>query len=79
MAWTSDLVPPADRGRAMATYYTAWELGIGGGQVLLGLLFPLGGFTGLFATAAGAALLGALLAIARLGPPARGSVSRPVS
>jgi MFS family permease len=70
MAWVTDVVPPGDRGRAMATYYTAWELGIGGGQVVLGLLFPLGGFSGLFVTAALVALLGAVLAISRIGPRA---------
>jgi MFS family permease len=71
MAWTTDLVPAGDRGRAMATYYTAWELGIGGGQILLGLLFPLGGFAGLFGTAAAFALLGAALAAIPPGPSAR--------
>jgi predicted MFS family arabinose efflux permease len=50
----------------MATYYTAWELGIGGGQVVLGLLFPLGGFPGLFVTAALVALVGTVLAISRI-------------
>ena len=71
MAWTTDLVPASDRGRAMATYYTAWELGIGGGQIFLGLLFPLGGFSGLFGTAAVFALIGAALAVIPLGPSAR--------
>jgi len=66
MAWAADLVPPGDRGKAMATYYTAWELGIGGGQIVLGLLLPVGGFGGLFATAALMALIGAALALARL-------------
>jgi MFS family permease len=68
MAWTTDLVSAGDRGRAMATYYTAWELGIGGGQVLLGLLFSLGGFAGLFGTAAVIALIGAVLAAVPFGP-----------
>jgi hypothetical protein len=53
----------------MAIYYTAWELGIGGGQVLLGLLFSVGGFVGLFGTAAAIALIGAVLAAVPFGPP----------
>jgi MFS family permease len=72
MAWVTDTVPPGDRGRAMATYFTAWELGIGGGQILLGLVFPLAGFTGLFATAALIALVGAALALGGSGIRARG-------
>jgi hypothetical protein len=52
----------------MATYYTAWELGIGGGQILLGLLFSVGGFVGLFGTAAVIALMGAVLAAVPVGP-----------
>jgi MFS family permease len=71
MAWTTDLVPAGDRGRAMATYYTAWELGIGGGQILLGLLFSVGGFVGLFGTAAVFALFGAALALMPSAPRAR--------
>jgi MFS family permease len=65
MAWATDLVPPGDRGRAMATYYTAWELGIGGGQIFLGLLIPLVGFAGLFAVAAAIPFTGAALALGR--------------
>ena len=59
----ADLVPPNDHGRALATFYTAWELGIGAGQVLFGALLPLAGFDGLFAAAAGLALLGSVLAL----------------
>ena len=65
MAWAADLVPPGDRGKAMATYYTAWELGIGGGQIVLGLLLPIGGFVSVFTSASMMALIGAALAFAR--------------
>ena len=74
MAWAADLVPPGDRGKAMATYYTAWELGIGGGQIVLGLFLPVGGFVGVFASAAMMALIGAALAFAR-SPAARTRVT----
>src|SRR5262249_34376787 len=37
LAMTTDRVSPDERGRAMGTLYTAWELGILGGAVLLGL------------------------------------------
>jgi MFS family permease len=63
MAWAADSVPPRDHGRALGTFYAAWELGIGGGQLLFGALLPVGGFDGLFAAAAGLALLGSLLAL----------------
>ncbi|MBI3458564.1 MAG: MFS transporter [Candidatus Rokubacteria bacterium] len=65
MAWAADLVAPVDRGKAMATFYTAWELGIGGGSILFGLLLPLGGFEALFATGAAIALAAGALALCR--------------
>jgi len=69
MAWAADVVPPEDRGKAMATYYTAWELGIAGGSILFGLLLPVGGFVGLFTAGAVIVLAGSGLALKRL-PPA---------
>jgi MFS family permease len=68
MAWAADLVGPADRGRAVATFYTAWELGIGGGQILFGLLLPLGGFEGLFGAGSALALVASALAFRRRTP-----------
>jgi predicted MFS family arabinose efflux permease len=65
MAWAADLVPPTDRGKAMATFYTAWELGIAAGSILFGLLLPLGGFDGLFLGGAGLVLAGAAVVAAR--------------
>ncbi|HBH00854.1 MAG TPA: MFS transporter [Candidatus Rokubacteria bacterium] len=44
MAMTVDRVPPEERGRALGTLYTAWELGIMTGAVALGLLVGLVGF-----------------------------------
>jgi predicted MFS family arabinose efflux permease len=63
MAWAADLVPPTDRGKAMATFYTAWELGIAAGSILFGVLLPLGGFDGLV-------LGGAMLVLAGAGAAA---------
>lgn len=69
MAWAADRVGPADRGKAIGTFYTAWELGIGAGAILFGLLLPRGGFDGLFGAAAAAALAGGALALWRAGEP----------
>jgi MFS family permease len=71
MAWATDLVPATDRGKAMATFYTAWELGIGGGQIVFGLLLPTLGFEALFAGEAALALVAAALAARRFPPMAR--------
>lgn len=67
MAWATDLVPPADRGRSMATVYTAWELGIGAGSIAFGLLLPLGGFEALFSAGGATALAGGALVLWRGG------------
>ncbi len=45
MALAADRTSDADRGWAIATYYTGWELGIGGGAYALGHLLPWTGFT----------------------------------
>lgn len=71
MAWSADLVAPGDRGKAMGTFHTAWELGIGVGSILFGLLLPLGGFGGLFLGSAVIALAGGTLALSGLGRPPR--------
>ena len=68
MAWAADRVGPADRGKAMGTFYTAWELGIGGGAILAGLGLPYTGFDGLFGVTAAVALLGGALALWRGDP-----------
>lgn len=59
MAMTADRVPAEERGRAMGTFYTAWELGIAGGSVLLGVCADRWGFQVMWWTAAAVAWLGA--------------------
>ncbi|MEK7444374.1 MAG: MFS transporter [candidate division NC10 bacterium] len=71
MAWTVDLVPPAERGKAMGTYYTALELGIATGAMGSGMILPHTGFPLLFLLVAGLPALGAVLALARVRRPAR--------
>lgn len=44
LAMAADRVPPEERGRAMGTLYTAWELGIVTGAVALGLFVRLVGY-----------------------------------
>lgn len=62
MAWTVDLVPPADRGRAMGTFFTAFELGIGVGAIGFGFVLGHAGFSSMFLTAGALALAGGALA-----------------
>jgi MFS family permease len=77
MAMAGDRVPAAERGRAMGTLYTAWELGISSGSVVLGLTADRLGYGAMWWAAAAAAWLGALAAwpaalrerAARAGPP----------
>lgn len=64
MAWCVDRVPPHDRGRAMGTYYTAFELGIAGGAMASGLAVSAVGFAATFLVGGGVALGGAALALA---------------
>jgi MFS family permease len=61
-AWTVDAVEVQDRGRAMGTYYTALELGIAIGAVGAGVAAAAFGFAATFLTAAGVAVLGAVVA-----------------
>ena len=64
MAWCVDIVDPDTRGRAMGTYYTALELGIGTGSLAAGFGVDAAGFPATFLALAGAALAGAVLALA---------------
>jgi MFS family permease len=69
MAMTADRVPVEERGRAMGTLYTAWELGISGGSLLLGLCAARFGYSIMWWLAAGitgAGALGATRQITRL-------------
>ena len=65
MAWCVDVVAAADRGRAMGTFFTALELGIAIGAMSSGLAVARWGFVATFLAAAGVAMAGAGLALAR--------------
>ena len=69
IAWFVDVVDPANRGRALGTYYTALEIGIFLGSLGAGFGVEALGFAPTFLAAAGAALMGAGLALA--GAPRR--------
>ena len=62
MALTADRVSPAERGKAMGTFYTAWELGIAAGAAGAGWMLNLTGFGTLFLVSAAIPVGGALLA-----------------
>lgn len=62
-AWCVDLAAPADRGRALGTFYTALELGIAIGAMASGVAVTQWGFAVTFLATAGVALVGAALAV----------------
>jgi MFS family permease len=62
MALTTDRVAPAERGKAMGTFYTAWELGIASGAAGAGWLLSITDFGTLFVLGAAIPIGGALLA-----------------
>jgi MFS family permease len=64
IAWSVDAVPEGERGRAMGTYHTAFELGIVIGAASAGLAVARWGFAGTFLATAGVAAAGAALALA---------------
>jgi len=63
MALTTDRTAPEDRGKAMGTFYTAWEAGIALGAAASGWLLPLTDVAALFLGAAAMPLAGAALAL----------------
>lgn len=63
MAMTADRVAADERGRAMGTFYTAWELGISGGSILLGLCAGWLGFAAMWWVAGAWAGVGAVAAL----------------
>ena len=65
MAWTVDLVPPVERGKAMGTFFTAFELGIGAGAIGFGIVLSHVGFPLMFLAAGALALAGGALALTR--------------
>lgn len=56
-----EALPSSARGQAIAFYYLGFDVGIGGGALLLAPVLQLAGVGGLYAAAAGIMLLGALL------------------
>jgi len=64
VAWCVDVVAPADRGRAMGTFFTVLELGIAIGAMSSGVAVARWGFAATFLATAGVALAGALLSLA---------------
>jgi len=66
MAWAVDLVTPAERGKAMGTYYTSLELGIAAGAIGFGMVLSRSSFPVMFLGAGALALTGAALALARV-------------
>ncbi len=71
MALAADRASEADRGRAIATYYSGWELGIGAGAYALGHVLPWTGFTVGFCAAGLVAALGGIGYLVRPGLWAR--------
>jgi MFS family permease len=63
MAWSVDTVPEAERGRAIGTYHTAFELGIVAGAALSGPLVARWDFATTFLATAAIAATGAALAL----------------
>jgi MFS family permease len=63
MALTTDRVPPSERGKAMGTFYAAWELGIASGAAGAGWLLNVTDFTTLFLVGAVIPIGGACLAL----------------
>jgi MFS family permease len=65
MAWAADLVAPDERGKAMGTFFAAFELGIATGAVGFGAVLARSSFAVMFLTAAAVAVTGAALAVSR--------------
>lgn len=63
LAMTADRVTAEERGRAMGTFYTAWELGISGGSILLGFCAGWLGFGAMWWVAGAWAAAGAAAAL----------------
>jgi MFS family permease len=70
VAWSVDSVPEGERGRAMGTYHSAFELGIIAGATSSGLAVARWGFAGTFVATAAVAAVGAVLALTRPRRPA---------
>jgi MFS family permease len=68
MALTADRVPPEERGKAMGTFYTAWELGIMTGSTGAGLLLEVADFPLMLLASSVIPMAGALLAFRACSP-----------
>lgn len=68
MALTTDRVRPGERGKAMGTFYTAWELGISAGATGSGLLLDVVDFPVMLLLAALFPAAGALLSLRARAP-----------
>jgi len=68
MALTADRVPPEERGKAMGTFYTAWELGIMTGSTGAGLLLKVTDFPLMLLASSIIPMAGALLAFRARSP-----------
>jgi predicted MFS family arabinose efflux permease len=62
IAWSVDVVPEGERGRAIGTYHAAFELGIVAGAAASGLAVAQWGFVATFVATAAVAAAGAVLA-----------------
>jgi MFS family permease len=70
MALTADRVPPEERGKAMGTFYTAWELGIAAGSTGAGLLLQVTDFSPMLLVSSFIPTAGALMALRARAPGA---------
>jgi MFS family permease len=68
MAWCTDLVTPDERGKALGTFYAAFELGIASGAIGFGAVLARSSFAVMFLSAAAVTLTGAALAVSRWKP-----------
>lgn len=68
MALTADRVPPEERGKAMGTFYTAWELGIMTGSTGAGLFLEVTDFSLMLLASSFMPMAGALLAFRARSP-----------
>jgi len=78
-ALLTDRAPEAERARAFATYYGAFELGIAVGAIGLGAFLEATSFPAMWAAAAAAAVVGAVTFLARARGGAGRAPSQPIA
>lgn len=75
-----DLAPPGRRGAAMGTFSASFEVGIGAGAMVMGVVASLVGYSTMFLLGAGLPILGMLVALVRTRATRAGGVrGRPSS